>query len=61
MESKRQIDGKRQAWLLYLQGIRLQMEYETKVKQDPNASNIDMLESIRRENQRLYDYMISDK
>ena len=60
MESKRQIDGKRQAWLLYLQGIRLQMDYETKVKQDPNASNIDMLESIRRENQRLYDYMISD-
>ena len=60
MESNRQIDGKRHAWLLYLQGIRLQMDYETKVKQDPNASNIDMLESIRRENQRLYDYMISD-
>ena len=54
------MDNKRQAWLLYLQGIRLQMEYEIKVKQDPNASNIDMLESIRRENQRLYDYMISD-
>ena len=55
------MDNKRQAWLLYLQGIRLQMEYETKVKQDPNASNIDMLESIRRENQRLYDYMIADQ
>jgi hypothetical protein len=55
------MDTKRQAWLLYLQGIRLQMEYEVKVKQDPNASNIDMLESIRRDNQRLYDYMISEK
>ena len=55
------MESKRQAWLLYLQGIRLQMDYETKVKQDPNASNIDMLESIRRENQRLYDYMTNDK
>ena len=54
------MDSKRQAWLLYLQGIRLQMDYEVKVKQDPCASNIDMLESIRRENQRLYDYMIAD-
>ena len=60
MESNRQIDGKRHAWLLYLQGIRLQMEYETKVKQEPSSANIDTLESIRRENQRLYDYMISD-
>ena len=55
------MDTKRQAWLLYLQGIRLQMEFETKVKQEPSSANIDMLETIRRENQRLYDYMLNER
>ena len=42
---------------LYSTGIQLQIEYELKVEQEPTAANIDTLEFIKRDNQKLYEVM----
>jgi hypothetical protein len=49
------------AWTLYTQGLRLQMEYEIKVEQEPTNSHISILNEIRENNTKLYDFIKKNK
>jgi hypothetical protein len=42
------------AWLLYIRGIELQMEYERRIQTEPSASNLAILEEIKENVQKLY-------
>jgi hypothetical protein len=42
------------AWILYIRGIELQMEYERRMETEPSASNLAILEEIKENLQKLY-------
>jgi hypothetical protein len=55
------VNNMRSAWTLYTQGLHLQMEYEIKVEQDPTASNVSILNEIKENNTKLYEFIKSNK
>lgn len=54
-ENKNIYNDARRAWLLYLQGIRLQMRYEN--KDELTEEEQTTLNNIRDHNNKLYEYI----
>lgn len=55
MSYKDNIYNYNKAWLLYSEGIKLQMDYESIKELSENDALL--LESIKETNQKLYEYM----